>query len=1065
MKRSLLPIFILVSFSITFALLSPDLETIVNTTNRDNLISVNIVMKEQFDAQLLNQMVNGFPKKARRLEVVRILKQFSQEKQKPIMDYLNQRSVTNDVTEVQPLWIVNSIHCQAKLDVILELNNNPDIWFIDYDLLYAPNLEQTPVKSDITGTDGITWGVRKIHAPEVWALGYTGDGIIAGMIDTGVNYNHLDLQDHMWTDPNYPHHGWNFESNNNDPIDISGHGTHTAGTVAADGTAGTQCGVAPDCQIMACRVRTVADSIAENQVWAAFQFVISPPLSPEHGADFVSMSLGWYLSWSPRQALWRTGCNNVGAAGIPMAVAAGNERGYFNPPDDCRCPGNVPPPWWNPQNTGVGALSNVISIGATDSNDVYAYFSSNGPVSWQSIAPFNDYAYPPGLTRPDVAAPGKDVISLSYNQNNGYVPMDGTSMATPHTGGTIALILQKNPELLPWQVDSILEVTPQDLGPTGKDNDYGAGRINALDAVNYTQLPGGVRPLPNIVINDSLGNGDGIINPGETIDMPLWVLNRTGREVQGLRGILRLPAPDPNITITDSVKYFGTIAVDDSGYTGPDGFDFTVSVACTNAYPLPFELICIDTLDSTWSNNIGLLVGTPVLFSEGANISDPPPGGNGNGKIDPGETAYAEIGIKNRGLGNGYGVTANLKSGDSRFIILDSIGTYGDIVHDTIIFNTLDRFRVFANSSIPHEEQITCTLRIYAPGYPVQTRLFYFDVGRLTALDPIPDGPRTPPLYFAYDNVDTFYTEHPTYEWVEIKAVGTRLGLADDQTVPITLPAAFGPWKFYNQRYTQLSICSNGWIAPGSQTSNVWTNLHLPDPTLSNPNGMICADWDDLVPSYSGVGGVYYYHDVANHRFIVEYDSTPYISSDAKDKFEIIINDTTMAAADGRNEIVVNYMTNNRWTSSTVGLEDPTNNIGIQCLFNDTLHRACAPWAPQKVIKYTTDTMATIGISDNALQFNQLKSELYLLSNPSRRFTQIRFALGQSSKVTLSVYDINGRFINNLFDSKNQIVDPGIYNTRWNGKDNLGRQVASGIYFYRLKTEGFEITKKSIFFK
>ncbi|MEO0093267.1 MAG: S8 family serine peptidase, partial [candidate division WOR-3 bacterium] len=899
-----------------------------------------------------------------------------------------------------------------------------------------------------------------------WALGYTGAGIIAGMIDTGVNYNHLDLRDHMWTDPNYPNHGWNFEYNNNDPIDIRGHGTHTAGTVASDGSAGTQCGVAPDCQIMALRVRTVADSVAENQVWQAMQFVISPPLSPDNGGDFISMSLGWWLSWNPRQAIWRTSCNNVGAAGIPMIVAAGNEREYQTPPNACRCPGNVPPPWWNPQNTGTGALSNVISVGALDSLDAYAYFSSPGPVTWQNVAPFNDYPYPPGLTRPDVSGPGVAVISCDYNSNNGYVPMDGTSMATPHTAGIVALMLQKNPELLPWQIDSILEVTAVDLGPAGKDNDFGAGRIDALNAINHTQLPGGVRPLRHTIIDNSPGNLDSIINPGEGIEMPVWVINRTGREIQGLRGILRLANPDPNVTVTDSVKYFGNIAAGDSAYTGADGYNFMVAAACTNAYPIPLQLICVDTLDTVWTNNLGLRVGTPVLFPGQVNVFDPPPGGNGNGKVDPGETAFVEVGIRNRGLGNGYDVTAYLISGDSRLLILDSIGTYGNILHDTIGFNTTDRFQVYAHSSIPRETQIPCTLRIIAAGYPVQTRAFAIDIGRLTATDPIPDGPRTPPLYYAYDNVDSFYVEHPTYEWVEINTIGTRLTLSDDQTVQITLPASFGPWKFYNQRYTQLSICSNGWIAPGYQTATAYSNRRLPDPTSTNPNGMVCANWDDLYPNNSGVGGVYYYHDAANHRFIIEYDSVPYWGATTiMDKFQIIIYDTTLAAADGHNEIIVNYMTANRWNSSTVGIEDPTNQIGICALFNDTLHRACAPWVPRKAIKYTTDTIAIVELTERPNKSTLTENLSLKISNPAHKIALIKFQIPKKCPVSLLVFDATGRFVANLFDSKDKSVEPGIYTIRWDGKDDSGKRVASGIYFYRLKTEDKELTKKTIFFK
>jgi hypothetical protein len=541
--------------------------------------------------------------------------------------------------------------------------------------------------------------------------------------------------------------------------------------------------------------------------------------------------------------------------------------------------------------------------------------------------------------------------------------------------------------------------------------------------------------------------------------MPLWVINQIDHQILGIKGFLRLSAPDPNVIITDSVKYFGNIGAGESAYTSLDGYNFMVSAACTNGYALPLQLVCTDTLDSAWTSDLELRVGTPILISAEVSVFDPPPGGNNNGKIDPGETVLLAIGIRNQGLGNGYNVTAHLISTDNRLVILDSIGTYGTILHDTIIFNVSDRFQVNANSSIPRETQITCTLNIYTTGYPVQKRLVLLDIGRVTITDPIPDGPRTPPLYYAYDNIDTFYVEHPHYEWVEIKTIGTRLGLGDDQTVCISLPAGFGPWKFYGQRYTQLSICSNGWIAPGSTTTDSWTNRPLPHP--GSPNGMVCANWDDLLPSFTGVGGVYYYHNAANHKFIIEYDSVPYLSSSVREKFEIIIYDTTLAAFDGHNEILVQYMTANQWDSSTVGIEDPTNSIAILGLFNDTLHRACAPWAPGKVIKYTTDSMVTVGITEDIAQF-QLKPTLNLLSNPSRRFAKIRFQVAQKGRVSLSVYDISGRFICNLFDSKSQMVEPRIYDVRWNGKDFAGRKVASGIYFYRLKTDYIELTKKAI---
>jgi len=456
-----------------------------------DLIPVDIALKEQMDLQTLTDVVKGLPKPERRAMVAQILTEFSTQHQRELIAYLKEMEKAGKVTDITSLWIHNGIYCQASKDIIAALDQRTDIFYVDYDL--KPIQLEKPVRSTAPPdkTREIAWGVSKIRADQVWPLGYTGQGIVVGHIDTGVNYNHVDLASHMWTDGNYPNHGWNFELSSNDPIDVAGHGTHTAGSVASDGTAGSQCGVAPDAQIMGLRVRTVADSVAEWQVYAAMQFVVSPPLSPTHGGDVITMSLGWRYAWAPHRAVWRTNCNNVGAANITMIIAAGNERGVDLPPNALRCPGDVPSPWRHPQNGATGAQSDVVSIGATDINDAIAGFSAPGPVHWDNIPPFSDYAYPPGLTKPDVSGPGVNVKSCDYQNINGYLDgWSGTSMATPHVAGTVALMLQKNPFLTTVEIDSILQVTAVDLGPAGKDMDFGAGRIDALNAVNATPPPG-----------------------------------------------------------------------------------------------------------------------------------------------------------------------------------------------------------------------------------------------------------------------------------------------------------------------------------------------------------------------------------------------------------------------------------------------------------------------------------------------------------------------------------------------------------------------------------------------
>ena len=547
--RRVVVMLVLVLAGMSFGLISPSLQEHLGTAQAGQKLPVQIVLKEQFDKALLNSLVDGMPKPVRRVEVARILSDFSARQQAGVLEYL----ATTNAENVQSFWVVNAVYCEAIPAVVRQLSERPEVNYVNYDLVYCPDLLEpaTPTQP----TDEIAWGVDKINAPAVWALGYTGQGIVCGHIDTGCNYDHPDLADHMWTDANYPHHGWNFESNNNDPMDVSGHGTHTAGTVAGDGAGGTQTGVAPDAQMMICRVRTQVDSVAESQCWAAMEFVVSPPLSPSHGADLYTMSLGWYISWDPHQAAWRTTADNVNAAGLSQIVAAGNERG-ISIPNACRCPGNVPPPWWNPENTGVGALSGIVSIGATDNADAIASFSSPGPVTWSSVPPFSDYPYPPGLTRPDVSAPGVNIKSCSYT--GGYTNMDGTSMATPHTAGAVCLMLSKNPNLSPAVVDSILEMTAVDLGPGGKDNDFGAGRIDALAAVNYVGGSGGpMLNLQSTQVIDSTGNNNGRLDPGETVKLLATLRNSGGAACNSVIG--KFCAYDARLTVSDSTGSWGNI--------------------------------------------------------------------------------------------------------------------------------------------------------------------------------------------------------------------------------------------------------------------------------------------------------------------------------------------------------------------------------------------------------------------------------------------------------------------------------------------------------------------------
>ncbi|MBM3314320.1 hypothetical protein FJY71_00565 [candidate division WOR-3 bacterium] len=489
---------------IAAAAIGPDLARQLAATGPDERIPVCIALREQFDPARLNALAGGLDRAARRLTVAQALRRFSRENQAGLVEFLSGAGAE----DVRQLWIVNAVHCEATADVIRQAAVRPEVGSVETDRRCAPG------GLGLSGqeTDTEVWGLERIGAPEVWSRGFLGQGVVVAVIGTGCDYTHPDFEGHLWDDPAYPNYGWDFEDGDDDPMDETGHGTFTAGCVASNGRAGTACGVAPEAQVMALKVKVAADSISEAQCWEAIEFAVSPPQSPEHGAHVYVLPLGWTVSWGAHQALWRQAVSNTNAAGLAQVTFIGADQ-TPPPPLQARCPGNVPPPWWNPDNSGQGALAGMIAAGATDSLDQIASFSAKGPVTWMNVPPYNDFVHPPGLTKPEVSAPGVSIKSCALG--GGYAVQSGVSWAAAYTTGTLALMLSADTTLLPSGLDSILELTAVDLGPSRKDNSFGAGRIDALAAVlRITGVdegrPGAGRPQHDATVaRGSLGVGAG----------------------------------------------------------------------------------------------------------------------------------------------------------------------------------------------------------------------------------------------------------------------------------------------------------------------------------------------------------------------------------------------------------------------------------------------------------------------------------------------------------------------------------------------------------------------------
>ena len=561
--------------------------------------------------------------------------------------------------------------------------------------------------------------------------------------------------------------------------------------------------------------------------------------------------------------------------------------------------------------------------------------------------------------------------------------------------------------------------------------------------------------LRHAVDDSAGGNNDHIINPGETINLPLWMKNWGSAAATNVRTWLR--TSDPNVSLHDTLKTFGSIPAGDSAFSGVSGFSFSVAQSCTNGYSLRFTLVTKDANDSTWSSPLTLVVGAPRLAYASCHADDPPPGGNGNGMIDPGETGDVIVTLRNIGMGNAYGVTATLRSADSRLLVLDSLGSFGDIPGDTTGMNDGDRFRVRADAGIPRETQVPCSL-VVRTGSTTTTLDFTIAVGAIRACDPIPDGPGAPSRYYAYDVTDVGYTEAPTFSWVEVSGIGTRLSLGDEETRQVSLPPGFGPFLYYGQTFSQVSVCSNGWISPGSTSSTTYSNGPLPDNTAP---GLIALCWDDIYPVTSG--GVWYYHDSVNHRFVIEYDSMPYYHSQGTfDWYEAIIYDTTVHTETGDNVVLVQYLTANGFAASTIGMENPQSQVGITCLNHGSYHRGASPIVPGMAIKYTTNPPRTSVSLEDPGNSAAVPTRLALLRtspNPFRGRTILTYAVPREMRLALSVYDLSGRKVTELFRG---LAQPGIHTAPWNGTDARGRSVGHGVYFYRLEGDGVSLARKVV---
>ena len=390
----------------------------------------------------------GLHRPARLRTVVRALHAVARDAQAPLTRRLRAWSDSGQVSAYRRLWVVDAVSVTATPEVIARIAARRDVASVTADTVRLVPASTSPPAAHLV-TD---------RAPEAWAAGDDGTGVVVATLDSGADVTSPDLESrwrggaNSWYDPYGQHPAA--------PVDLSGHGTATLGAIVGGDASGTAIGVAPGAQWIAARVFDDRGTSTATAVHLAFQWLLDPDHDPSTADAPQVVNASWSLGTGPSCDLtFQPDVQALSRAGILPVFAAGN----FGP-----TPGSAASPANYPESLAVGALADPATpLGS----------SSRGPSTCGGRAG----------SFPDLAAPGKDV--LTTDRYGLYQVASGTSMAAPQVAGVLALVLAAHPGLPVGRQREVLTGTAVDLGATGPDTATGFGRVDAMAAVAAAAVP------------------------------------------------------------------------------------------------------------------------------------------------------------------------------------------------------------------------------------------------------------------------------------------------------------------------------------------------------------------------------------------------------------------------------------------------------------------------------------------------------------------------------------------------------------------------------------------------
>jgi subtilisin family serine protease len=771
------------------------------------------------------------------------------------------------------LYLVSVADSKLPVTSILEVVSErlgvvPDVVEPDYIVFAMGNPPNDPSYASLWGlhnTGGSGEEDADIDAPEAWDITTGSADVLVAVIDTGIDYNHEDLKDNIWTNPNEiagdgidndnngfidDIHGWDFYSDDNDPIDSEGHGTHCAGTIGGVGNNTTGVvGVNWDVSLM------------------AIQFLGHSGGSTSDGIDAINYATAMQVtltsnSWGGGgySALMKDAIAAAGAANQLFIAAAGNDS--TNNDSSKKYPASY---------TFDAESDNIISVASTNRSDRLSYFSNYG------------------ATLVDIAAPGSDIVSTV--PNNSYSSYSGTSMATPHVAGAMALYFsivdggfKKAKEDLLASVDKIPELDGRCVSN---------GRLNVSNLLMEGKVP--FINLSSSVTSSEVGESN-INSPGEAVSIQVEFANLGLEGTSGL--VAELSASDPTIQFLVDTIQIGDLEAQSviapetafkffipESFEEPKSITLTIDISDFNGKSWSHALTLNVNKEITITRSVQALVGDIPLEGvevEYTNFYDKSISGvilsDANGVFSfQGINGYYHITLKKSGyLTSLEGLFEGENADRVPFVMRAPRIDYdtNHLVIEVLEGQKIDTYFSFSNTGDSYME------------YQVGSGF-----GRIGLRAPVPV------------NVD--HTIGYSFLWEDISKTGISVSLGDD-TVSHRIQLGFN-FYLYKKDYNRLKIGSNGLLLFEGE-GNPYSNSSLHDE--SSPDEIVAFFWDDL--DFDDPGSSAFYEKRPGKIIFQFEDVVMYGYNDKKFSAQVILSDD--------NSIQVMYKKVDVPSASTIGI-------------------------------------------------------------------------------------------------------------------------------------------------